>query len=62
MGGRARPEAGHVFWMLHEHEGDPGQDVEARAESGPTRPEARVDDRDAPPPECDPYQDEGGEG
>jgi hypothetical protein len=45
------------------HGGDPSHVVEeARAVSGPTRSEAREDDRGVRPPERDPYQDEGGEG
>ena len=64
MGERARDAAGHGSGMLHgEHGGDPSQAVEgARAVSAPTRSEAREDDRGVPSPECDPYQDEGGEG
>jgi hypothetical protein len=60
MGERARDAAGHVH---REHGGDPSHGVEgARAMSGPTRSEAREDDRGVPSPERDPYQDEGGEG
>jgi hypothetical protein len=46
-----------------EHGGDPSHGVEgARAVSGPTRSEAREDDRGVTSLERDPYQDEGGEG
>jgi hypothetical protein len=64
MGERARDGAGHGSRMLHrEHSGDRSERVEgARAASGPTRSEAREDDRGVPSPERDPYQDEGGEG
>ena len=64
MGERARDAAGHVSrTRCREHGGDPSHGVEgARAVSGPTRSEAREDDRGVPSPERDPYQDEGGEG
>jgi hypothetical protein len=64
MGERARDAAGHGSGMLRrEHGGDPRQGVErARAVSASTRSEAREDDPGVPSPECDPYQDEGGEG
>lgn len=61
---RARDAAGHVSrTRCREDGGDPSDGVEgARAVSGPTRSEAREDDRGVPSPERDPYQDEGGEG
>jgi hypothetical protein len=64
MGERARDAAGHVSrTRCREDDGDPSHGAEgARAVSGPTRSEARVDNRGVPSPERDPYQDEGGEG
>jgi hypothetical protein len=64
MGERARDAAGHGSrTRCREDSGDPSHGVDgARAVSGPTRPEAREDDRGVPVPERDPYQDEGGEG
>jgi hypothetical protein len=64
MGERARDAAGHVSrTRCREDGGDPSHGVEAaRAVSGPTRSEAREDNRGIPSPERDPYQDEGGEG
>jgi hypothetical protein len=64
MGERARDGSGQRPRLLHsEQGGDPSQGVEAaRAVSGPTRSEAREDDRGVPSAERDLYQDEGGEG
>ena len=64
MGERARDAAGHGSRIpRREHGGDPSHGAEgARAVSGPTRSEAREDDRGVPSSERDPYQDEGGEG
>jgi hypothetical protein len=63
MGERARDAARHGPGCCTVSGGDPSQGVEgARAVTGPTRFEAREDDRGVPSPERDPYQDEGGEG
>jgi hypothetical protein len=63
MGERARDAAGHVSRTRCREDGGDSRAVEgARAVSGPTRSEARENDRGVPSPERDPYQDEGGEG
>jgi hypothetical protein len=61
---RARDGVGHVSGTrCREDGGDPRHGIEgARAVSGPTRSEAREDDRGVTSLERDPYQDEGGEG
>jgi len=63
MGERARDAAGHGSrTRCREDGGDSHGVARARTVSGPTRSEAREDDRGVPSPERDPYQDEGGEG